>query len=90
MKSQQLRLRIPSEIASKLRGLPIPVRNQLIAIMLRAQLDKIDLALLCSMRREMGVLGALLNQSLRTSWGAETNRQAAELVVTKLQNFFKA
>ena len=88
MKNQQLRLRLPSDIAEKLRALPIPVRNQLVAIMLRAQMERIDLFELTAMRKELVSLGTLINQSLRTSWGRETNREAVISVVTKFQRLF--
>jgi len=88
MKNQQLRLRLPSDIATQLRGVPVPVRNQLVALMLRAQIHKIDLSDLITMRKELASLGTLINQSLRSSWGRETHREAVTAVVAKLQNLF--
>ena len=88
MKNLQVRLRLPPDIAWKLRSLPIPLRNQVVAVMLRAQADKIDLLSLVSMRRELSSLGTLINQSLRTSWGRETDQEAVTRVVSKLQELF--
>jgi hypothetical protein len=88
MKNLQLRLRLPSDIVTQLRGVPIPVRNQLVALMLRAQIHKIDLPELIAMRKELVSLGTLINQSLRSSWGRETHREAAKAVVVKLQTLF--
>jgi len=88
MKNTQVRLRLPREIASGLRVLPVSARHRAVAIMLRAQMEKIDLGALVAMRGELVALGTLLNQSLRTSWGQETDREAAETVVTKLHGLF--
>jgi hypothetical protein len=88
MKNQQLRLRLPSDIVTHLRGVPIPVRNQLVAVMLRAQIHKIDLPALIALRTELASLGSLINQSLRSSWGRETHREAVTAVVVELQKLF--
>jgi hypothetical protein len=89
MSGEQIRIRIPNDIAFKLRSLSIPERNQVIAAILRANIHQFDLGVLIGMRKELTSFGTLINQSLRTSWGMETNREAAELVIQKLQNLFK-
>lgn len=88
MKNPQVRLRLPREIASGLRVLPVSARHQAVGIMLRAQMEKIDLTALVAMRGELASLGTLINQSLRTSWGQETDREAAETVVARLKGLF--
>jgi hypothetical protein len=90
MNSEQIRIRIPNDIAFKLRSLSISERNQVIAAILRANVHQFDLTALTGMRKELTSLGTLINQSLRTTWGMETNREAAELVIQKLQNLFRS
>ncbi|MCE0499084.1 MAG: hypothetical protein LV481_14180 [Methylacidiphilales bacterium] len=58
------------------------------AIMLSAQMEKIDLGALLAMRGELASLGNLINQSLRTTWGQETDRASAENVLAKLKGVF--
>ena len=79
---------MPKEIASGLRVLPVAARHRAVAIMLRAQMDRVDLASLVALRSELASLGTLINQSLRTSWGRETDREAAENVLAKLKGLF--
>jgi hypothetical protein len=57
--------------------------------MVAAGLERVDLAALLEMRRELVSLGNLLNQALRLSWGTAVDRDALREVVLKLGRLLK-
>jgi len=74
----RLRIRTTDEVGKRLLGLRPVLRAQVVATVLEAHAQRIDLAELLAMRRELVRLGTLLNQSLRVSKGTLTNTAAVE------------
>jgi hypothetical protein len=60
-----------------------------VSLIVSAALERVDLAALLEMRRELVSLGNLLNQALRLSWGTAVDRDALREVVLKLGRLLK-
>jgi len=82
--SKQLRIRTSEDVAVRLLTLSPRARSRAVSLMVAAALERVDLAVLLEMRRELVSLGNLLNQSLRLSWGTAVDRDALREVVLKL------
>jgi hypothetical protein len=87
--SKQLRVRTSEAVATRLLALPPRARSRAVSLMVAAAMEQVDLAALLDLRGELVRLGNLLNQSLRTSWGAAADRDALQAIVTKLGRVLK-
>ena len=87
--SKQLRIRTSEAVATRLLALSPRARSRAVSLMVAGALEQVDLAALLELRGELVRLGNLLNQSLRTTWGAAADHDVLHAIVAKLGRVLK-
>ena len=75
--------------AKAFEDIPPLARSKVVAMVLADAAGHVDLLSLLELRKTLLNLGALLNQSLATSWGKNCDAQAASNIVKILREYIR-
>ncbi len=81
----QIRVRLPDDLAKDLAGLSPRARARVVSLVFRGQTTGVAMVDLVAVHRNLQLLGHLLNQSLKASYGQAANREAVENCVKILK-----
>jgi hypothetical protein len=82
------RPRLPNGLAVQLKALPPSVRGRLVAFIIQAHTEGVDIKELIKSAAELRSLGVLLNQSLRVSKGMNVDTKALGLAAKRINDLW--